>query len=355
MSALNMFKSCGYVNNLSGVSQTAQYSTTASAKNGVGIEHRSLDFSNVSLNENNATSNLRKYHQTRLYIEEFCNMYQNGKRQGCNKTYLISGNLPENISYGIGSSWQEPFSVFGDATFNVFMQTVGSKLANAYGKEMGSGINRISTIKIWNGTKPLSLTLKIPVIDDSVAPSTSGVKTSLIEALEYLGSLCLPADRGTLGFYTPPPSPLSFTLKYGSGEDENVTFQTTKARIALQLGGVLFVDHCIVEGIDVDYPNTKTLTIKDYYGTNSINTNAGQYYLTPLLATVTIKLTTIEALTANTYSKMLWMHDQRDQGVGNSDISAAGDWLKDQYKNYFGKANDDTYIKSNSKDVKETK
>ena len=63
------------------------------------------------------------------------------------------------------------------------------------------------------------------------------------------------------------------------------------------------------------------MTIKEYYGNNSINTNAGKYYLTPLFANVTIKITTIEATTANTYSRMLWMNDQTDQGHGSADAS----------------------------------
>ena len=29
-----------------------------------------------------------------------------------------------------------------------------------------SGVSRASTLKVWNGTKPLSLSLTIPVIDD---------------------------------------------------------------------------------------------------------------------------------------------------------------------------------------------
>ena len=174
-------------------------------------------------------------------------MYHHGNKQGCGKTYLISANLPESISYQIGSSWGQPLGIFGNATFNLFMQTAGKWASQKLGKyfdthlTINSGINRASTIQIWDGTKPLSLTLKIPVIDDAIAPGVSGVRTNLVEALEFLGSLCLPAEHGNLGFYTPPPSPLKFTLTYGKDENnqaKNVTFESSYARISLQLGGI---------------------------------------------------------------------------------------------------------------------
>ena len=324
-------------------SNTAQFSTTSQTSGSTSLIHRSLDFSNVSLNEESGNT-LRKYHQTRLYINDFCNMYHHGNKQGCGKTYLISANLPENVSYQIGSSWGQPLGIFGNATFNLFMQTAGKwasqKLGDYFDKNLtiNSGINRASTIQIWDGTKPLSLTLKIPVIDDAVAPGVSGVRTNLVEALEFLGSLCLPAEHGNVGFYTPPPSPLKFTLAYNKDENnqvKSVTFESSYARISLQLGGILFVDNCIVESISIDYPNTKTMTIKEYYGNNSINTNAGQYYLTPLFANVTIKITTIEATTANTYSRMLWMNDQTDQGQGSADVSWVLPAIENQVKNIF--------------------
>jgi hypothetical protein len=74
--------------------------------------------------------------------------------------------------------------------------------------------------------------------------------------------------------------------------------------------------------------------------------SSGMSYLTPLLAKVTIEVTTSEALTAQTYSNMLWLKQQRDQGsltandekvmgVINKGASAASNWAS----NTFGENN----------------
>ena len=53
--------------------------------------------------------------------------------------------------------------------------------------------------------------------------------------------------------------------------------------------------------------------------------NNGNYpYLSPIIATVNITISTIEALTSRTYGKMLTLKQQEDQGKGNADISPIG-------------------------------
>ena len=56
----------------------------------------------------------------------------------------------------------------------------------------------------------------------------------------------------------------------------------------------------LIEKVSVNYPNTKTL-IKHTYRTSDNLGTGGIEYLTPLLAKVTLEISTIEAMTASTY------------------------------------------------------
>lgn len=288
-------------------------------------QFKSFDFSNVAMYADKTSSikttdaDFRRFHQMTLYID--ANTIHHG---GDFSQYtIITSNLPESISYSLGSDWTTPLN-FNNATTNLLMQMAGSTID----KSMASGISRATTMRMWNGTKPLSLNLTIPVIDDGA--SASG--TNLVEALEILGSLALPSTTDS-GFYRPPPSPLSLNIKYRDGfnKDENGNYSLgaikTKSlsagnnwgRVMLQLGGILLVDYCIIESVDVKYPNTKAMIKHTYTDENFGRT--GHSYLTPLLAEVTLKISTIEALTGLTYSNMLWVKEQAGQGSGTFDIS----------------------------------
>lgn len=281
--------------------------------------HKALDFSNIGMPSKvvngaivpSAEKHLRQYHQTRIFIYNFGAMRGHGSSLGP-QTYLISANLPETLSYKIGSKWEAPLSFLGNVKFNAAMQILsGSNLGKAVNfDKLGavSGVHRASTLKIWSGAEPLSLRLDIPVIDDNYNTNrqNGGISTNLTEALEYLGCLCLPAGISNTGFYTPPPSPLSGSVGF---KDLKFSFSTTNyARIMVQIGGILLIDRCVIKGIEVTYPKTKTL-IKHNYASN-LTGASNQTYLAPLLAKVNIEVETIEALTANTYSNMLWLRQQ---------------------------------------------
>lgn len=287
--------------------------------------HKSFDFSNAALfadrdegipGDNSA---FRRFHQMTMYIQvPGFNSHAGYKGTGY-QTMMITSNLPEQVSYDVGSSWSAPLN-FGNATTNLIMQMVGPKLS----KSLGSGVSRVTTMKIWDGSKPLSLTLKIPVIDDGGTDS----KTNLVEALEVLGSLSLPRYGGS-GFYIPPPSPLRASITYATGFEDGKpsgkgswSFATGGAygRIMVQLGGILLVDYCVIDGFSVNYPNTKTMIRHDYTGLENFGTT-GQYYLHPLLAEVTLKISTIEAMTSEFYSQMLWARPQHGSGDAKIDVS----------------------------------
>lgn len=282
--------------------------------------HKSFDFSNVGLTSgyNNGNKNLRQFHQTRIFISDFGSMLSHGNRNGnTSNTYLLSANLPESFTYNVGSSWSQPLGIFGgNSQTNMLMQTLGDEFSsivpNANAADFKSGTNRLTTLQVWDKSEPLKLSLKIPVLDDghSSAATQTGVNTNLVEALEFLGSLALPQESGKLGFYAPPPSPLTGSIKVW--KNKTLDLSATYAHIVVQIGGILLIDRCIIEKITVEYPNTKTMIRHNYY-----QGQVGDYgndYLTPLLAIVTINLSTVEALTANTYSRMLWLNSQQGQG-----------------------------------------
>ena len=292
--------------------------------------HKSFDFSNINI----AASSYKQYHQTRIYIQNFDRMTANGNDFGNNNsTYIISGNLPDSFNYAIGSEWGNPLSDIFKGVGNLLMQ-MGSAALRAQnvwenGKKIGnniaSGINRAANFLIWSGAKPLEIQLKIPVLDDNDYQSSCGnVKTNLKEALEFLGCLCLPRLDGELGFYTPAASPLALTIKK-TKEDEGFTFSPNHARIMVQIGGMFFIDNCIIKKVSVNYPNTKSLMRRED-GT-----------LTPVLAEVTINITTIETLTSTTFTKMLWLRQQEGQGKGEF---AWGDALNAAWDTTKGLASD---------------
>lgn len=308
--------------------------------------HKSLDFSNVGMPTMNSkagtdgTRYLRQFHQTRLYIMDYGGILAHGEEQSkTNATYLISANLPEQFSYSVGSKWSQPFGSFTSDKVNALLQLGGSQLINDLtgtniGNEMKSTTARISSIMAWNGSEPLSLKMRIPVIDDghpNDSTTGAGLRTNLVEALEFLGSLSLPKNgTGMLGFYEPPPSPYDFNFTYNNNQGNSKT-ATAKgngnhARIMLQLGGMLLVDNVIIKGFTVDYPNTKTM-IRHWYSAGINPGSSGTSYLTPLLANVTLDITTSEALTANTYSKMLWLKTQEDQGSFNVNTEEASAFM----------------------------
>lgn len=322
---------------------TAKYNKLV-GKGGNLHYHKSLDFSDVGIPTNGDSTaetnkHLRQFHQTRIYVENFGNMNAHGKSSTANEsqTYLISANLPETLSYKIGSSWDAPFNdLQANGKVNALMQFASTPIANAMGKDnwVSSGVNRMGTMKVWNGSEPLSLNLSIPVIDDGHGPGQGsvGINTNFVEALEFLGSLCLPKNSGQLGFYIPPPSPVNLNIKLT--DNTGVNAQSTYGRIMVQLGGMLLVDHCIITGINVRYPNTKTM-IRHYYDTNTGvagSKASGTDYLVPLLAFVDISITTVEAMTSDYYSRMLWLKTDEEEaggkhtgmGSGNVDISGIG-------------------------------
>lgn len=262
----------------------------------------------------------KRYHQMTIYTT---------------KGFMITSNLPERIQYSLNSQWQSPLN-FGSASFNLlaqFANQIAKQKNLKYIKDMKSGISRAGTVRIWGGTDPLVLNLTIPVVDDYSGKSG----TNLVEALEKLGQLVLPSYEER-GWYTPPPSPLSVTFeglnksrvsKEEKGKTDLTLSNSNWARTIVQLGGVLTLDHCIIENLTVNYPDTKTMIKHNYtqqgkafakLKTHDDGSTSHDYeYLHPLLAEVTLRISTVEAPTAGKYSSALWGRSQ-SYGVFSSDI-----------------------------------
>lgn len=295
-------------------------------------KHKSFDLSDTAINGLGTDGSYRQFHQTRIYIQNFKNMISHGSDAG-EGTYLITGNLPEQVQYGISSRWEAPLSGFNSATWNGIMQLVSNsglwEKMGANGENFSSGINRVTTVKIWGGTDPFRISINIPVVDDNQYCNcfSSNTVTNLTECLEFLGSLCLPKRSGEYGFYVPPPSPLEFKLKWSGGK--TINFNPTQGRITLQLGGIFMLDNCVLESVTVSYPNTKALIRKN---------DGGSTRLVPLLANVGMTFSSIEALTSETYSKMLWVKEQSSVGKFSADVSGVVDGLINAGKTAFSYA-----------------
>lgn len=215
------------------------------------------------------------------------------------KTYVISANLPEQISYNIGSIWQQSIDTSFNNTMNNVLQATTSLASEhlewfrSLAISGQSAVSRINTIHVWTGTKPFKLQLRIPIIDDS----TADPRSNLNECLEILGSLSLPKEDTNLSYYVAPPPSDALGSQLLSGKN-NVS------KIAVQLGGILFIDDCIIEDFSVNYSNTKTM-IKHSYSAAQ-NNGTARTYLSPLFAELSITIGTFSGLDSDRYSKMLW-------------------------------------------------
>ena len=314
--------------------------------------HKSLDFSNRGFKytnngygtsgnldatiENSDDYYLRAFHQMRIFIEIPNGMQaiinQHGQNLGgSNTTFLISSNLPETVSYQVRSQWSAPLSGFNIPLANALLMMADNILPESFNEYVpDSLVNRVQTIQVWNGVDPLQMQLTIPVLDDS-NNGDGNISTNLAEALEILGSLALPTYNKTekFGFYTPPPTPYELNFKRGtqgmatagaeSKPETKKIFTKNHAKVMIQLGGMLLIDNCIIRGIRVTYKDTKSQLLHKYarWGEK----NAGFKYLLPQLAEVTLDISTVEAMTSQVYSKMLWCRRQSNMGKGDFDLA----------------------------------
>ena len=291
--------------------------------------YRTLDFSSVGMDNGNA--DLRRYHQMTLYISGLPQIPGNTK----SSNFVICSNLPETFSYTIGSEYEAPFSDFGSGLTNLLAQisTDGESSASL----------RASSIRIWSRSRPLSFTVNIPVLDDGFeGVRSNGYATNFMESLEVLGRMCLPRlagqaqtdEKGNVveyildqaGALTPPPTPLTGKVSITT-KDKTSNYNLSKGgtgSIDVQLGGMLLVKGCVLESMNVNYDNTKSMIRHDYDPGTYLKQKTGiRNYLTPMTAKLQLKFSTLTVLTSNAYTDMLWLNGSENSANTTASILSA--------------------------------
>ena len=291
--------------------------------------YRTLDFSSVGMD--NGNTDLRRYHQMTLYISGLPQIPGNTK----SSNFVICSNLPETFSYTIGSEYEAPFNDFGGG--------LGNLLAQVATDAESSASLRASSIRIWSKSKPLSFTVNIPVLDDGFeGVKSNGYATNFMESLEVLGRMCLPRLAGQAendsngniikyildqaGALTPPPTPLTGKVSVTT-IDKTSEYNLSRGgtgSIDVQLGGMLLVKGCVLESMNINYDNTKTMIRHDYDPGTYLNQKTGiRNYLTPMTAKLQLKFSTLTALTSNAYTDMLWLNGNDDSANTTASILSA--------------------------------
>lgn len=301
----------------------------------------------------NATDvQMKRWHQLTLYISAPGGRKYQGNKSFIN--YTICSNLPESFGYSVGSDYENPLGgiLGGSGLVNLAMQ-----LATG-----GSGAMKLATVKVWKSSKPMSFSLKIPVVDDGWSTQQNGAYTNFMEALEVLGTMCLPT-YGTNGkgglkeklgsfSYKPPPNPVSGNISWTwNGTPHNLPLSTTSGKIMVQLGGMLLVDNCILKNIKVDYPNTKAMIKHQYLSNTYVTQNSGKKvfeYLTPIIANLTLDFEVPYALVSQDFSKMLWLNSNQTGNYFSADINKMVEGVKDTAKQIMGSFSSDDKKNSNS-------
>lgn len=288
--------------------------------------HKSFDLSDVAIDGVGSNGYFRQFHQTRIFVRDFNGMLSHGQELGAG-TYLLTANLPDQVQYQFGSQWSAPLGSYGSSTWNGIIQLLGAPVADTFGGDPNnfrSGVNRVTSVKIWGKSDPFSITLNIPVLDDSYYCGCRDryAVTNFSECLEFLGALSLPSESTNYGYYIPPPSPLNASVEIGH---YNFELNSVPGRITVIVGGMLMLDNCVLEKVNVTYPNTKALIKKQVSGGNS--------KLVPLIANVSMTFSSIEALTSKTYSKILWLQAQDNVGKFGADFNTTAKSVMEVAKN----------------------
>lgn len=281
--------------------------TTGSESTYSTDNYKFFDYSVYGLGE----SEWRKYHLLSIYF--------NGQSSPRIPSFVLQAQLPQQIGYTISSTYTEPLSFASSSIANMAAQMFGRG-----GQYFPSASARVSTLKMWEKSTPITLDLEIPLLDDGI----SGDGTNYMECIDLLSRLVLPqydGDESKLGMYTPPPSPLALDLKYSKSQD-SLRLSSERTRLMLQLGGMFLMDHCILESMTITYPNTKAQIRHDYSSIQ--NGTFRNNFLLPIMATLKIKISSVEGMTYDTFAKMIGLHAQKDAGLIKADLTQAADMAK---------------------------
>lgn len=263
--------------------------------------YRAFDFSTY-INDSNP---LKKFHQITFYL---------------GNKYILTANLPKNVTYKIGNRYTTPLAFTSNAGLNLLMQSFSGEFSSSGASY--SGIPRASTAQIWSGPEPLTLQFDIDVIDDTDSSSRANFQ----ECLKYLGEYVLPSYDGKF-LYTNVPYGANLSISYRNKAGNLSSFGGGSGKyIDVLVGGMLYCQYLALRSMTVTYANNKAMLLHNW-------DKLGGARLLPMTAKISLELMTVEGLIANTYTKMLMLNsndpnkDRQYNGNFNMDVSSIQDWF----------------------------
>lgn len=298
---------------------------------------RCLDLTDADMSD----SPLKRYHQVVICGDTWeTNSDKNGKKYlGTGLEYIITAQLPKTFKYNIGGNWSQPMKWINDSLNNPLIRSGASSLS----KGRDSAVFSIATMSTWESPKPLQIQLTLQCLDD-IADNTN---INVLESIDILSRWALPYSVNKLGTYQGIPGPAipPITIKWDSAKDENgasnplkkeFTYVNNKeikrtGRLSVLVGGMLFLDWCILRDISVTYPNTKAQYLHDYAtGTFAKGIDAG-IRLLPVRADITLTFETILGITQTNFRDMLALRENNNPGemlavdIGELETNLAAD------------------------------
>lgn len=304
-----------------------------------GQNVRCLDLTDSTM----SNSPLKRFHQVTICgnsvipatsgsDDEFIGGYTN------DEDYVITAQLPNSFSYNIGGNWSTPFkSVLDFSGLNGLTSTLTSG--------QNSALFGLATMSVWESPNPLQIQLTLQCIDDI----GDGTGQNTLEAIDILSRWALPYTVNKWGMYSglPGPSvpPISVTYnEYATNEkgETYVSGKNTKSlvvgnlknstRLSVLVGGMLFMDNCILTDINVNYPNTKAQYLHDYsratFTRGSTTSDAG-IRLLPVRCDITLTFKTIMGLTQTNFKNMLALRENFNisdmNNIGINELQDLGD------------------------------
>ena len=304
-----------------------------------GRNVRCLDLTDSTM----SNSPLKRFHQVTICgnsvvpaanksDDNFIGGYTNGK------DYVITAQLPSSFSYNIGGNWSTPFkSVLDFSGLNGLTSTLTSG--------QNSALFGLATMSVWESPNPLQIQLTLQCIDDI----GDGTGQNTLEAIDILSRWALPYTVNKWGMYSGLPGPsvpaISLTYnEYGTNEKgETIVTGTNKkslvvgnlknsTRLSVLVGGMLFMDNCILTDINVNYPNTKAQYLHDYsratFTRGSTTADAG-IRLLPVRCDITLTFKTVMGLTQTNFTNMLALRENFNisdmNNIGINELQDLGD------------------------------
>ena len=243
------------------------------------------------------------------------------------KNYIITAQLPPTFRYSIGGNWSTPLkSVLDYSQFN--------GLTSSFTSGQNSALFGLATMSVWESPNPLQIQLTLSCFDD-IGSSTN---QNTLEAIDIFSRWSLPYMVTEYGMYAGLPGPAvpPISIKYNKYNEEKVVNEkgedtgktkfvkagepeTAKLviadkeqnRLSVMIGGMLFLDYCILKTVDVNYVNTKAQYLHDYHQatfTNAGATDAG-IRLLPIRCDITLTFETIMGLTQTNFRQMLALRE----------------------------------------------